>query len=97
MSLTPTALPTGQTWHRVEICNSSVLARTRVSLIGVLDGRAIEAIDEAVQRAEEDGHTPTVDLGEISSITPDALATLLTRSHPPYDGPLDLLHGSSSV
>ena len=67
-------------WHRVDVCVSSALARTRVSLIGVLDRRAIETIDGAVRSATDSGHALTFELGQISSITPDALATLLTRA-----------------
>jgi hypothetical protein len=87
---------TGTTWHRVDVRDSPVLARTRVSLIGVLDSRAIETIDEAVLQAEDTGHTLTFELSEISSITPDALATLLDRAQPPYDGPLGFLQGAPS-
>jgi hypothetical protein len=89
--MTLTGTTSRAAWHRVDVCDSPVLARTRVSLIGVLDNRAIETIDEAVLQAEDTGHTLTFEFGEISSITPDALATLLARAHPPYDGPLGLL------
>ena len=91
MISTPTAPPASETWHRVDVCKSAALARTQISLIGVLDVRAIETIDEAVWRADVDGHALTFDLGDISSITPGALAALLSRGNPPYDGPLDPL------
>ncbi len=91
MRFTPPAIPTAETWHRVDVCNSTALARTQVTLIGGLDIRAIESIDEAVQLAEDNGHTLTFELAEISSITPEALAALLTRGHPPNDSPRDLL------
>ena len=79
MNSTPTTPAIGEPWHRVDVCSSSALARTRVSLIGVLDRRAIETIDGAVRSATDSGHALTFELGQISSITPDALATLLTR------------------
>jgi hypothetical protein len=76
---TPTTLVAGDTWHRVDVCTSRALARTRVSLIGVLDVSAIETIDDAVHLARCSGHAVSFALDEISSITPDALATLLSR------------------
>jgi hypothetical protein len=75
--------PTPETWHRVEVTSSASLARTQVTLLGVLDDRAIAVIDEAVELAEANDHTLTFELGQMSSITPDALATLLTRSQLP--------------
>jgi hypothetical protein len=83
--MTPT---TTDTWNRVDVSSSAALARTKVSLLGVLDNRAIDAIDEAVELADANHHTLTFELGQMSSITPEALAALLSRSHPPYDGPL---------
>jgi hypothetical protein len=79
VSLTLAAPPAVETWHRVDVRSSTALARTRVSLIGVLDGRAVEKIDEAVQVAHDNGHELSIELGEISSITPDAVVALLPR------------------
>lgn len=84
---------TVEAWHRVDVCNSTALARTRVSVVGVLDARAIATIDKAVAQAADNEHALTFELGEISSITPDALATLLTRGSPP-DVPVNVLRGS---
>jgi hypothetical protein len=71
------------TWHRVEITVSAALARTQVTLLGALDNRAIAVIDEAIELAEANDRTVSFELSQMSSITPDALATLLARSHRP--------------
>ena len=71
------------TWHRVEITISAALARTQVTLLGALDNRAIAVIDEAIELAEANDHAVSFELSQMSSITPDALATLLARSHRP--------------
>ena len=89
----PSAPATVEAWHRVDVCNSTALARTRVSVIGVLDARAIATIDEVVAQAADNEHALTFELGEISSITPDALTTLLTRGSSP-DGQVNALRGS---
>jgi ABC-type transporter Mla MlaB component len=78
-----------ETYHRVDVHSSAALARTQVTLLGVLDNDAIEEIEEAIELAEANEHTLTFELSQISSITPDALAALLTRSDHPYDGPLN--------
>jgi hypothetical protein len=70
-------------WHRVEITISAALARTHVTLLGALDNRAIAVIDEAIELAEANEHTVSFELSQMSSITPDALATLLARRHRP--------------
>jgi hypothetical protein len=69
-------------WHRVEVRSSAALARAQVSLIGAMDDHAIAVIDEAVQLADDNGYTLDFELGEMSSITPGALAVLLARSAP---------------
>jgi hypothetical protein len=68
------------TWHRVDVTVSAALARTHVTLLGALESRAIAVIDDAIELAEANGHTLTLELSQMSSITPDALAALLARS-----------------
>ena len=102
--LTQAAAPRGQTspspmatapetWHRVDIRTDAALARTHVTLLGALDHEAMTTIDDAIEHAEANHHTLTIELSQMSSITPDALIALLTRSHHPYRGPLSALTG----
>jgi hypothetical protein len=70
---------TGEAWHRLDVCCSVALARTRVRVLGVLDTHAIEAVDHAIAIAESDAHAITIETHEISSVTPHALNALLTR------------------
>ncbi len=70
-----------ETRHHIDVRSSSVLARTQISLIGVLDGDAIDTIDEAVHLAQDNGHVLTITFGESSAVTPDAWDTLLSRNH----------------
>jgi hypothetical protein len=76
---------TGDSWHRVDVCCSAALARTRVSVLGVLDTHAIEAVDHAVRTAKANAHAVTLELHEISSVTPHALNALLTRERTYHD------------
>ncbi|MBE2314592.1 hypothetical protein DVA67_001290 [Solirubrobacter sp. CPCC 204708] len=72
-----------ETWHRVDSAACPALARTKVTVTGVLDLSAVEAIDDAVQSAEASGHELTFDLSHISTITAGALDELLSRGHQP--------------
>ena len=64
-------------WHRLDVRHWDALAHTSVSVLGILDTQAVEAIDDAVRTADLRRHTLSVELREISSVTPDALAALL--------------------
>lgn len=66
-------------WHRLDVCCSVALARTRVRVLGVLDTHAVEAVDRAVAIAEGKAHAVTIEMHEISSVTPRALDELLAR------------------
>jgi hypothetical protein len=70
---------TGEAWHRVDVCCSVSLARTRVRVLGVLDTHAIEAVDHAIAIAEGNAHAVTIETHEISSVSPQAVNALLTR------------------
>ena len=74
------------TWHRVEINVSAALARTHVTVLGALDNQAIALIDDATESAGANDYTLTFELSQMSSITPDALSTLLARGLRPYNG-----------
>ncbi len=64
-------------WHRVDVRRSSALGRTEIRVLGSLDRGALETIDDAIAVANAEEHVLTFRLGEMSSISPDALAMLL--------------------
>jgi hypothetical protein len=70
-------------WHRLDVCCSESMARTRVRVIGALDSAAVEEIDLAVLAAEMQEHSLVLDLGQVSSVTPQVMQQLLTRDRPP--------------
>src|SRR4051812_26806306 len=57
---------------RVDVSRSHPLAQTQASGLGVLDTRAIEALDRIVQTAHAEGHSLALDLNGISAVTPEA-------------------------
>ncbi len=67
------------TRHRVDICRSATLAHTHVTILGVLDTDAVHEIDDAIQIAEDNDHTVSFELGELTLATPGALTELMTR------------------
>jgi hypothetical protein len=69
----------GDAWHRVDIYCSVALARTRVRVLGVLDTHAVEAVYDAIAIAEGEEHALTIEVHEVTSVTPQALRALLTR------------------
>jgi hypothetical protein len=79
MSHVPLELPAAANWHRLDICCSETLARTRVRMLGALDSDAIDEIDRAVLTAEVQQHSLVLDLGQVSSVTAQAMQELLTR------------------
>ena len=58
----------------------------RVTVLGALDNQAIALIDDATESAGANDYTLTFELSQMSSITPDALSTLLARGLRPYNG-----------
>jgi hypothetical protein len=70
-------------WHRLDVCCSESMARTRVRVIGALDTDAVNEIDLAVRTAEVQEHSLVLDLGQVSSVTPQAMRELLTRGRRP--------------
>ena len=66
-------------WHRLDVSRSNPLARTRVSLLGVLDTHAVDALDRVIQTAQGREHSLVLDLDGISSVTPEARDELLSR------------------
>jgi hypothetical protein len=76
-------LPAVANWHRLDVCCSDALARTRVRVIGALDCDAVDEIDRAVLTAEVQQHSLVLDLGQVSSVTPQAMRELLTRGPRP--------------
>jgi hypothetical protein len=72
-----------QNWHRLDVSCWDALARTYVSMIGVLDTKAVGEIDLAVRTAEERQHSLVLNLEQISSVTPQAMNELLTRGRRP--------------
>ena len=66
-------------WHRLDVCCRPALARTHITMTGVLDTEAVAAIDGAIRTAENSAHALTLDLTRISTVTPSALDDLLTR------------------
>jgi hypothetical protein len=79
-ALDPSAAPN---WHRLDVCCSDAMARTRVRVIGALDSDAVEEIDLAVLTAEVDQYSLVLDLAQVSSVTPQAMQELLTRGRRP--------------
>ena len=80
MSHVSLQLPAVANWHRLDVCCSDALARTRVRVIGTLDSAAVDEIDLAVLMAEAHQHSLVLDLGQVSSVTPQAMHELLTRA-----------------
>ena len=76
-----------QAWHRVDVRCWPALARTRITVIGVLASEAVEAIDGAIDSAEASAHSLTLDLTHIGSITAHALSELASRGDRPRDAP----------
>lgn len=70
-------------WHRLDVRSWGALARSRVRLIGALDMDAVDEIDRAVLTAEVQEHSLVLDLGQVSSVTPEAMHELLNRGHQP--------------
>jgi len=77
-----TAGPAQSSWHRLDVSDSNPLARTRVSLLGVLDTYAVHALDRVIHTAQARGHSLVLDLDAISSVTPEARDELLGRQRP---------------
>lgn len=75
--------PVASTWHRVDVCRRDSLAQTRVRVIGALDAGAIREIDRAVESATARGDSLSLDLGQLSSVSPRVLHDLLTRGRLP--------------
>ena len=76
-AITHTLARTDTPWHRLDVRHWDALAHTSVSVLGILDTQAVEAIDDAVRTADFLRHTVSVELQQISSVTPDALEVLL--------------------
>jgi len=76
-------LATAPNWHRLDVCRRDSSAQTRVSVIGALDADTVKAIDRAVKTAEAREHSLILDLGQISSVTPQAMNELLSRGGGP--------------
>jgi hypothetical protein len=83
MSQIPLDARATENWHRLDVRCWHALARTSVSMIGVLDTKAVEEIDLAVRTAEERQHSLVLNLEQISSVTPQAMNELLTRGRWP--------------
>jgi hypothetical protein len=83
MSHVSLELPAVANWHRLDVCCSDALAHTRVRVIGALDTRAVGEIDLAVLTAEVHEHSLDLDLGQVSSVTPQAMQELLARGRRP--------------
>ena len=66
-------------WHRLDVCSWPALARTHVTVTGVLDTAAVEAIDGAALVAAVNAQELTLDLENISTVTAGALDALLAR------------------
>ena len=81
MTITHTLARTDTPWHRLDVRHWDALAHTSVSVLGILDTQAVEAIDDAVRTADFQRHTVSVELQQISSVTPEALEALLAP-HP---------------
>ena len=71
-----TVARTDAPWHRLDVRHWDALAHTRVSVLGVLDMQAVHAIERAVRTAGARRHTFTLELQQISSVTPQALEEL---------------------
>ncbi|MBE2320540.1 hypothetical protein DVA67_031550 [Solirubrobacter sp. CPCC 204708] len=68
-----------EAWHRLDVCCRPALARTHITVLGVLDRTTIEDIDDAAATAAASAHALTFDLTQISTVTPGALDELLRR------------------
>ncbi|MDA0178762.1 hypothetical protein OJ997_00520 [Solirubrobacter phytolaccae] len=68
-------------WHHLTVCRRASLARTHVTVVGVLDCEAIEAIDDVARAAERDAHAFTLDLTYVTTITADARDALIIRGY----------------
>jgi sensor c-di-GMP phosphodiesterase-like protein len=77
MTITHTLARTDNPWHRLDVRHWDALAHTSVNVLGILDMQAIEAIDSAVRTADSQRHTLSLELQQISSVTPEALESLL--------------------
>ncbi len=77
MTIMHTLARTETRWHRLDVRHWDALAHTSVSVLGVLDSHAVEAIDRVVRTADVQQHTLSLELQQISSVTPEALEALL--------------------
>jgi hypothetical protein len=68
-------------WNRLDVRSWPALARTRITLTGVLDSRAVEAIDCAVRAAESRRYALSLDLTHASTLTSSARDQLRSRGH----------------
>ena len=80
MPITHTLARTTAPWHRLDVRHWGELDHTSVSVSGVLDTEAVEAIDRVSRVADAQRHTLSIELREISSVTPEALEELFRRA-----------------
>lgn len=83
MSLVLLEAPPVASWYRLDVRCWNALARTRVRVLGTLDTAAVDEIDRAVLTAEWRQHELVLDLGQVSSVTPEAMRELMTRDRLP--------------
>ena len=57
------------------------LARTRLTLSGTVDARALQALRRAIDHAQNQGHEVSLELGDVVAVVNDVRDDLLAVAH----------------